>query len=666
MRISLFVLLFIVCCHSLKAQLLGQARIDSMLALLPTAAEDTNKTKLLYRIGDAYNSVNPTESKKFALIGLEHARKMKFDKGIAAFYISLGNLLNDQASYDSAIYYFDQSYTLNKKIGNKKGQASALSNIGAAEQRRSNNTKAMTYIMQALTIADEIKDDYLLTILNGNLSDIYFTQENYPKAKETARRSLTIAENAGMIEHQANALTRLGNIAIVDKDTIAAIDYFKRSVVIYGQLDDPQGMATAYSSMSLIQRDPQESIATKLKAQELWDSVAPNYPIAITNVGNLGLSYFDLVRYHKGPGELSASTKADLLAKGKKYISRAVELSGEIGDPDNYSYYLRVLSELEQLQGDYKNAVIHLREGHNVYDSLYSQENKNKLAGIAGEREIALRDKEIELNKISMQAQRRQRIALIGGIALLAIIGGLLFWQNRTRRRTNTTLLLLNNQLDEANKVKARFFAIISHDLRSPVANLVNFLHLQREAPDLLDPSKTVARQQQITQAAEALLDNMEAMLLWSKSQMEQFKPQIREVPVQELFDELGRQFVSNTVSLRFSNPSGLLIQTDYDYLKTILYNLTANAIKALQGTSGAMVSWEARRDEKGIVLSITDNGPGTTKEQLDALYNEEAVISTRNGLGLHLIRELAKAIRCKISVASQSGTGTTFLLQLN
>ena len=46
--------------------------------------------------------------------------------------------------------------------------------------------------------------------------------------------------------------------------------------------------------------------------------------------------------------------------------------------------------------------------------------------------------------------------------------------------------MVLNNQLDEANKVKAKFFGILSHDLRSPVANLIHFLHLQKNDPDLL------------------------------------------------------------------------------------------------------------------------------------------------------------------------------------
>lgn len=67
------------------------------------------------------------------------------------------------------------------------------------------------------------------------------------------------------------------------------------------------------------------------------------------------------------------------------------------------------------------------------------------------------------------------------GLGLLFIIGCLLFYQSRNRRKINEKLQLLNTELDEANKAKTRFFSILNHDLRGPVANLVFFLQLQKE-----------------------------------------------------------------------------------------------------------------------------------------------------------------------------------------
>jgi signal transduction histidine kinase len=61
--------------------------------------------------------------------------------------------------------------------------------------------------------------------------------------------------------------------------------------------------------------------------------------------------------------------------------------------------------------------------------------------------------------------------------------------------------------------------------------------------------------------------------------------------------------------------------------------------------------------------LSITDNGPGGSQEKFKALYDDSEVIGIKSGLGLHLIRDLATAINCKIEVCSKSGLGTTFTI---
>lgn len=252
------------------------------------------------------------------------------------------------------------------------------------------------------------------------------------------------------------------------------------------------------------------------------------------------------------------------------------------------------------------------------------------------------------------------------GLVLLTVIGGLLYWQNLTRKRTNTMLLHLNGELDEANKVKARFFAILSHDLRSPVASLINFLHLQQEAPDLLTPTAAAAHQNSIAASAENLLDTMESMLLWSKSQMEHFNPRVEVVQVEELFAYIDRFFAgANDVTFSFENPELLSVATDEDYLKTIMQNLTANALKALKNSPNGTITWKAHRAGEYVLLTIVDNGPGTTEQQLAALYDDEAAIGTKTGLGLYLIRDLAQAIGCTVSFRSVPNVLTSFELSL-
>ncbi|WP_332369314.1 HAMP domain-containing sensor histidine kinase [Spirosoma telluris] len=145
---------------------------------------------------------------------------------------------------------------------------------------------------------------------------------------------------------------------------------------------------------------------------------------------------------------------------------------------------------------------------------------------------------------------------------------------------------------------------------------------------------------------------------------MQQFKPDIKVIPVESLYEYLQRFFTGVAhVRFCFDAPEGLQVATDEDYLRTIMQNLTNNAIHALKNNPDAFIQWKARPENGRVVLTITDNGPGMSQSQLKALYTNDAAIIGKSGLGLHLIRDLARAIACQISVRSEQGAGTEFQL---
>jgi len=261
-----------------------------------------------------------------------------------------------------------------------------------------------------------------------------------------------------------------------------------------------------------------------LAAKKIFDEYPVDNFLPTINIGNLGIIYAELVRNKKYKVLHDDSTifanENDNLAKAEFYLKLAIKMATEKNDVDNSSFYTGALAELQEYKGDFKDAYYNIRKYYDTQDSIFSQENKNKIAGLESKREIDLKNKEIENKELQLSSQRKQKIFFIGGLFLLAVIGGLLYRQNIARKKTNTTLLQLNNELDEANKVKAKFFGILSHDLRSPVANLINFLRLQKREPGLLSEQQVHEHEQKIESSAESLLETMETMLLWSKGQM--------------------------------------------------------------------------------------------------------------------------------------------------
>jgi C4-dicarboxylate-specific signal transduction histidine kinase len=109
-----------------------------------------------------------------------------------------------------------------------------------------------------------------------------------------------------------------------------------------------------------------------------------------------------------------------------------------------------------------------------------------------------------------------------------------------------------------------------------------------------------------------------------------------------------------------------MALNVDEQYLKTIMHNLTNNSIKALGTTPGSFISWKAWEDGSQKYLSITDNGPGATQEAFKPLYDDSAPIGSKNGLGLHIVRDLAKAINCQLLVNPKPGHGVELRLKFS
>lgn len=267
---------------------------------------------------------------------------------------------------------------------------------------------------------------------------------------------------------------------------------------------------------------------------------------------------------------------------------------------------------------------------------------------------FANKQKGNQFQLITKEEYQKIYLALIGSFILIII---LLLRQNHLRKKAN-------KKLERSNEIKSRLFAILNHDLRKPVAGLISYLQLKTEAPDSMSPDEAALFEQKTIHAAKKLLCTMEDLLFWCKNQMQNFAPECQAVSVAKLFDETKSFFeYEEKIQFFFSTLPDLKIQTDEDYVKTIMRNLTFNAITALKDTNIPRIAWTAWKKDENIFLAINNNGPQIAQEKIDILYEKECNGSIRDGLGLLIIRELASAINCTIKTETDEIRGTTFLL---
>ncbi|HLK29659.1 MAG TPA: tetratricopeptide repeat-containing sensor histidine kinase [Puia sp.] len=666
MKKTIIVFILFLFSANIFSQKRGQALIDSLLASTTSQSNDTVVAKIYNRAGLYYVDVNLDSAFKYATKGMSLVQRMKWDKGISAFHTIYGQIFITKAKFDSALEEYKQSLSYSTKIKDSINIGGSYNNLGTIANAKSDYVAAARYYTKAFEISDAIKDYYNAGIACENLALVYQYQEDYTKGMSYAKKSLAAHMQIEDVEDYPAPLALIGDFFMKLTKYDSAFSYYKKALFFAKQVNDKLKEGAVLNSIAeyyATKHNYEEAVNTALEGKKIFDTVGPSFEDAVVNKGLLGYYYLQLYRKSDNKKEKNAET---LLQMAHDYLEQAIQQFKSVSNKNEQAQLQKSLSEVNEMMGDYKNAYLNYKSYTEINDSVFSQANKNRLAAIESQNEIDKKNLEIEKQKLQVSEEKKNIFILLGGLLFMAAIGFLFYRVSAIRKHKNEQLTKLNKELDEANKLKAKFFGILSHDLRSPIANLVNFLNLRKIKPDALNKEQAEERENKISSSAQSLLETMESMLLWSKGQMQQFKPEHDLIKVDNLFSYIKKTFADHeNISFSFKNENDLQIETDENYLRTIMYNLTNNAAKALSNIPEGKIEWKAWSENDKQFLSITDNGLGITNEKLKALYDDSADSGSKHGLGLHIIRDLAKAINCNITSASKPDEGTTFTLSI-
>ena len=654
-RKQLYLVLLMFTCILVQSP--GQTAIDSLKRLLPSTTEDTARARLYKSIAEALSN-EPKQAMYYANLGLKHVRKMDWSRGVAVFNGIFGRIYTDLGDYAQAKRYLTIELEIHQRNQDQINIAGSYNSIGTLYLRQGQQTQALNEYLQALKVAESAAANALIPTVLENISVVYFDQEHYDKAFHYSKQALKKYQMLGDTLGMAKSLAGMANNYHLTKDTIKAIQYYQKALNLYQQIEAPVKMAEVYQNQALLSKQVSNKLQLQLKAQAIWNQTFPAHQLSITNLGNIGWSFLESAK--QNPRTQKAS-----LDKATLYYQRAVGLADSAQDLGNQHLLLGLHAELEAAKGNYKIAYQAMHQYHELYDSIYSQDTKNKLAEAESNYFIDQKNAEIAIQKLTISNQRKIQWAFGLGSLLLLVIAFLFYRLSQNRRKSNQQLQQLNLSLDQANRQKAQLLAVLSHDLRHPLSNLIGLLHLQKNAPDLLTPELAQQNQANITANTEILLENLENMLLWSKEQMNQAGVEKQAVLVEDVFQRLYATFsVQNQFELVFDCPTGLTIHTDPNYLWIIVQNLSSNSSKALQKAQNGKITWRAWNQEAKNYLSIEDNGPGFPIAVLQR-FNQANTEIMLSGFGLQVVQDFAQKLGIELHFENLPSGGARIVLIL-
>jgi signal transduction histidine kinase len=241
---------------------------------------------------------------------------------------------------------------------------------------------------------------------------------------------------------------------------------------------------------------------------------------------------------------------------------------------------------------------------------------------------------------------------------------------NREIQEAYAALSRANSQLQESDKLKSAFIGVITHEMRTPFANVIFSLQLlERYGLDNL----TAEQREEIEQVAKgvdkakSMVDNLVSFAGFLNRQGELRREEVDFIEVVKSAVMTLRPLAENKgLSLHLPETADpVIFSADLDRLADAIHHLVHNAIKF---TEEGEVRIHLGRDKTFVHFAVSDTGVGIPEDRLAGLwdgFSQMADPLKRGveglGLGLALVKHIVEAHGGKVKAKSTEGQGSTF-----
>ncbi|HEY1607685.1 MAG TPA: hybrid sensor histidine kinase/response regulator [Paraburkholderia sp.] len=240
-----------------------------------------------------------------------------------------------------------------------------------------------------------------------------------------------------------------------------------------------------------------------------------------------------------------------------------------------------------------------------------------------------------------------------------------IFVQLEMQKRQLEEQLAATRQMLEANEM---LMAVLSHDLRTPLsAVMVSAEYLMRASTD----EKVVAVGRRIENSGRRMTHMVEQLLNLARLQGGRLPLRRSKVQLDALCQNVIDEFAANVADgrLRLECSGDVVGYWDADLIAQAISNLVSNALT--HGTSGTLVQARVRGESAGEVLVTVENRGAIPPDVVPLLFDAYSAATRAGhqgsglGLGLHIVRLIARTHGGDVSVVSNEQDGTTLTIRL-
>ncbi|QHS59244.1 sensor histidine kinase [Chitinophaga agri] len=490
------------------------------------------------------------------------------------------------------------------------------------------------------------KDTAFSAIYCMRQANLKSNTKNYDEALYWCDRALSVplTKETQLVWYRA-FIYRVSVLRWMDRPA-AAVQYADSFSRIHPPLDDLDKMLLTAETAASYEELGNEKMALEnyLQFLDLAQHFPPHFTYGETMQGYSMVANFYL--------------KKKAFGAAKQYASLILAHPLVKSSPADLARAYTILFKVDSATGNYASAISNLQQYQLYTDSVYSLNQRKAMDALTVRYETQKKDQDIRILKQDSQLQKAQlsrssmigRITL-GGIALLLIIVGLLYNQYRIKRKSSLDALARNTVLQQLLDEKEWLLREVHHRVKNNLQTIVSLLESQSaylENDALLAIQESQNRIHAMSLIHQKLYHDENV----SSVNMGNYLP--------ELIQYLRQSYnVRNNVCFNVQVDEIELDVSQAIPLGLIVNEAITNAIKYAfpRGATGQSISVALLAEDTRAQLYVADNGIGI----------KPAVLAARaHGLGLKLIRGLAKDIEAELNINGDNGTTITISFEIS
>jgi len=237
-------------------------------------------------------------------------------------------------------------------------------------------------------------------------------------------------------------------------------------------------------------------------------------------------------------------------------------------------------------------------------------------------------------------------------------------------RLNNRLLDESKKELLERNAELSKFSSHVSHDLKSPLANIISLTTFLKEEEGNVFTEESVEYINFIEESADSLKNYIDGILIHYKSN-ELLNEDKQTIALNDLFEEVKRIHLLDDAHFK-SNTRDKNVFINKAAVTQILINLVDNALK-YNSSKHPEITLNYSENKNFHIFSVTDNGIGIAQEQQNEVFklfnnnNQTDVKGNKGtGIGLFTVKNLVKKLNGDIVLKSEIGKGSTFTFTIS